>query len=121
MFRGQLRLASLVAMRATRHSSPDLSCRVARIFVGVFWDFCHKCKRRTRRKNEGAVADQRFLTGCLFFIASTMFEAAHFRFKRVLWRSFAHIRTASALPSVASRNRGARPPYRYVLGAKNGW
>ena len=50
-----------------------------------------------------------------FLNANTMFEAAHFRFYGVCGTPYAHIRTAPALPTVANRNRGARPPYRYVL------
>ena len=42
--------------RARRHSPPNPSCRLARIFVGRFGNFGHKCKRCARRKNEGAVA-----------------------------------------------------------------
>ena len=34
---------------------------------------------------------------------------------------YAHIRMAPARPTVASRNRGARPPYRYVLSANELW
>ena len=44
--------------RAGRHSSPDPSCRPARIIVGVFGDFRNEGEGGTRRKNEGAVAEE---------------------------------------------------------------
>ena len=44
--------------RAGRNSPLKPPFRPARIFVGVFGNFRDKCKRKMRRKNEGAVEDQ---------------------------------------------------------------
>ena len=59
-----------IAMRrAGRHSSPDPSCRPARILVGVFGDFGHEGKRGTGRKNEGAVAEESDSHRLYYFLA----------------------------------------------------
>jgi len=76
-----------------------------------------------RRKNEGAVVDQ---MGTHLLLLSFL-KHNHSGSKRPTFASidvggtpYAHIRTAPAPPTVANRNRGARPPYRYVRGENNG-
>ena len=54
--------------RAGRNSPLKPPFRPARIFVGVFGNFRHKCKRKMRRKNEGAVEDQMGTHLLLLFI-----------------------------------------------------
>ena len=114
-FRGRNRTVANHEWRAGRNSSPDPSFRPARFIAGFFWDFCHKCKGRTRRKNEGAVADQRLLTGYFFFHhkhksqSSQLLEAAHFRFHRCLWRALrTHPYVSAHSPSRSSR-QGCAP------------
>ena len=100
---------------------PFRPARFVAWFLGNFWD---KCKRQTRRKNEGAVADQRDSHRLSFFYRKRNCKSRDSKrptsaSMKVSDALYAHIRTASALPTVANRNRGARPPHRYVLGANN--
>ena len=82
-----------IAMRrAGRHSSPDPSCRPARIFVGVFGDFRNEGEGGTGRKNQGAVAEESDSHRLVIFHrkrksqSSQWLEAAHFRFRVVVAR-----------------------------------
>ena len=79
--------------RAGRHSSPDPSCRPARIFAGVFGDFGHEGEVGPRRKNEGAVAEESDSHQLVIFNhkhksqSSQWLEAAHFRLSGGMWRA----------------------------------
>ena len=101
---------------------PPLPCRPH--FCWRFWGFPESGRKVLGAKMRwcGRGPDGYSPPFTLFFgtqIAITMFEAAHIRFYSVSGAPYAHIRTATARPTVANRNRGARPPYRYVLGANN--
>jgi hypothetical protein len=112
-------------LRAGRHSSPDPSCRPARFIAGFLGNFRNEGEGRARRKNQGAVADQRLLTGCYLFCRKHN-RKSHCS-KRPISASIESVTHPTHIserlprfPTVANRNRGARPPYRYVLGANKG-
>ncbi|MBU6231243.1 hypothetical protein KGP36_01135 [Patescibacteria group bacterium] len=69
-FRRKLKIArkrrTHIAMRrAGRHSSPDPSCRPARIFLGVFGKWEHQGEGGAGGCGEGAVEDERVRTDFL--------------------------------------------------------
>jgi len=125
-FGGRKRTIANHKWRAGRNSSPDPSFRPALILVGVFGDLRNQGKGRAGRKNEGAVADQRLLTGCYFLIANT--NRNHRSCSKrptsasldVSGAPYAHTRMSPRISPVANRDRGALSTYRCVLGAKSG-